>query len=175
MAFSVYYRSMRPVSPAKVDAVEQAADNLCRGRTWLGCEPVGFFRQDHGHLFGGSKPNFQQHLDDVALAARERLPNGTTRDMLDVLCQLSRDHGIDWEISHDHSDGPVGYIRGGVCDAEVLAQIEAFADLGDILGDLMADSEIQPGGFPSPRGSERDRDDDDGDGPSILPFRPKGE
>jgi hypothetical protein len=39
----------------------------------------------------------------------------------------------------DHSGGPIGYIRTGVCDPEVLSQIEAFADLGDILGELGLD------------------------------------
>jgi hypothetical protein len=58
-----------------------------------------------------------------------------------------------------------------------LAQIEAFGDLGDILGELMTDSESEAGGFPSSasRGGERDTHEDDDDGPSILSFRPKGE
>jgi hypothetical protein len=178
MGFSVCYRSISPVGLAQVEAIEQAADNLCRGRTWLGCEPVNFFPQDDGYLFGCSKPNFQPHPDDAASAARSGLPNGTTRDLLDVLCQLSSDHGIDWEISHDYSSGPVGYIRGGVCDAEVLTQIEAFADLGDILDDPLVDLEPGTGGFPSStsRRSETDVDEDEDEdgGPSILAFRPKG-
>lgn len=145
MGFTVYYRSARPVSPAEAEAIEQNASALCQSRTWLGCEPVGFFaEQDDGHLLGGSKPNFQPHPDDVAAAAREDLPNGTTLDMLDILCQLSRDHGIDWEISHDHSGGPIGYVRDGVCDGEVLSQIEAFAELGDILGELGLDEDAGP-------------------------------
>jgi hypothetical protein len=159
MGFTVYYRSTRPVSQAEAEAVEQSVDDLCRGRTWLGCEPVGLFPgQADGHLFGGSKPNFQPHPDDAAAAARSGLPDGTTRDMLDILCQLSRDHGVDWEISHDYSDGPVGYVRDGVCDEAVLAQVEGFADLGDILAGLEA---------------ERDAGSDDDDGPPILPFRPE--
>ena len=59
--------------------------------------------------------------------------------MLDVLCRLSRDHGVDWEIGHDFSDGPIGHIRSGVCDAIVLSQIEALADLKDILADELGD------------------------------------
>jgi hypothetical protein len=134
MGFTVYYRSTRPVGPAEAKKIEKACDALCRGRTWLGCEPVGFFpRGQDGHLLGGSKPNFLPHPDDVASAAREGLPDGTTRDMLDVLCRLSRDHNVDWEISHDYSNGPIGYVRSGVCGGEVLSQVEAFADLGDIL------------------------------------------
>jgi hypothetical protein len=142
MGFTVYYRSTRPVSPEEADAIEQAADRLCRGRTWLGCEPVGFFAERaDGRLFGGSKPNFQPHPDDAAAAAREGLPDGTTRDLLDILCRLSREHGVDWEISHDYSNGPVGTIRDGIADGDVLSQLEAFADLGDILGDLGGDED----------------------------------
>jgi hypothetical protein len=177
MGFSVYYRSTRPVSQTTADAIEQAADDLCHGRTWLGCEPVGFFSERaDGHLLGGSKPNFQPHPDDAASAARSGLPDGTTRDMLEILCQLSRDHQIDWELSHDYSNGPIGYIRSGICDDAALTQIEAFADLGDILEDVMADSGTQPDEFPplASGDSERDVDEDDGDGPAVLPFRPKG-
>jgi hypothetical protein len=178
MGFSVYYRSTHPVSPAKAAAIERAAQALCQGRTWLGCEPVGFFAgQADGHLFGRSKPNFQPHPDDAASAARSGLPDGTTRDLLDVLCRLSRKHRIDWEVSHDYSDGPVGYIRGGVCDDAVWAQIEALADLGDVLGDLTGDSETRAAGSPpfASGDGEGDLDGDEDNGPSILPFRPKGE
>jgi hypothetical protein len=73
----------------------------------------------------------------VASAVRTGLPDGTARDMLDLLCQISRDHGIDWEISHDYSEGPIGTIRAGECDGDVLAQVEAFTDLGDILSGEM--------------------------------------
>jgi hypothetical protein len=140
MAFAVYYRSTQPVSAETTRAVKKSCDELCRGRTWLGCEPVGFYPDhDDRHMSGSSKPNFQPHPDDVASAAREGLPDGTTRDMLDILCQLSRDHGIDWELRHDYSNGPIGYIRGGVCDGPVLSQIEALADLGDILAGDMED------------------------------------
>ena len=141
MGFKVYYRSTRSVAPAEADAIRQAASAANEGRTWLGCEAVHFYRGgDDGHLFGGSKPNFQSHPDDVAAAAREGLPDGTTRDMLDVLCQLSSDHGIDWALSHDH-DPAIGFVRAGVCDDNALAQIEALADLGNILGDLTLDED----------------------------------
>lgn len=138
MGFTVYYRSTRPVVPAEADAIRRAADAANEGRTWLGCEPVSFFPGDDGHLLGGSKPNFQPHPDDAAAAASEGLPDGTTRDMLDILCCLSRDHSVDWALGHDH-DPAIGFIRAGVCDENALAQIEAFADLGDILGELGVD------------------------------------
>jgi hypothetical protein len=178
MGFEVYFRSTQPVDKPVTDAIIDAADAANEGRTWLSCEPVYIFNREDGHLEGGSKPNFRPHPDDAASAASEGLPDGTVRDMLDILCQLSRDHGVDWEISHDHSDGPIGYIEGGVCDDEVLAQIEAFADLsGFFLEELLAESENQPGGLPEPAGggTDEDSDEDDEDGPTILSFRPKGE
>lgn len=136
MGFAIYYRSTRTVSPTEATAISQAAEDACRGLAWLKCEPVHFSYGADGHLFGGSKPNFHPDPDDVASAAREGLPHGDVRDMLDVLCRLSGDHGFDWEISHDHSSGPIGLIRGGECDGDVLSQIEAFADVADYLGSL---------------------------------------
>jgi hypothetical protein len=167
MGFSVYYRSTRPVSHARADAIRETARRLNEGRTWLSCEPVHFFAdQEGGRLLGGSKPNFQPHPDDVASAAREGLPDGTVRDMIEVLCRLSKDHGVDWELSHDYDPGPVGFIRGGVCDPRLLEQMEALADLSDMFLNEMTEEPKAPGG--------EDAGDDDDDGPSILPFRPRG-
>jgi hypothetical protein len=140
MGFSVNYRSTRPVAAEVAVAIEKAGHELCRERTWLSCEPVNFVADpDDGRLFGGSKPNFMPHPDDAASAASQGLPDGTTRDLLDVLCQLSRDHGVDWEISHDYSNGPIGHIRAGTCDDAVRAQVEALGDLGDILAGELDD------------------------------------
>lgn len=175
MGFTVYYRSTRPVAPVQAAAIERGASELTCGRTWHSCEPVCFFGgAEDGHLLGGSKPNFQPHPDDAAAAAEEGLPDGTTKDLLDILCELSRVHDFDWEISHDHSGGPIGFIRAGVCDSEVRAQIETFADVGDMLRDL-TDEFAMGDDFPqsSPR-SEQDGFEDDEDGPPILKFRPKG-
>ena len=140
MGFTIYYRSMRPVPPAAAGVIEAAAEALSAGRSWLGCEPVSFWPSGDGHLAGGSKPNFRPHPDDAADAAREGLPDGTARDMLDVLGRLSRDHGIDWELGHDH-DPAIGFIRAGLCDESVLSQVEAFAELADILGELDPDED----------------------------------
>lgn len=176
MGFSIYYRSTRPVATAEADTIRRAARTANAGRTWLGCEPVHFFAgEGDGYLFGGSKPNFQPHPDDAAAAARSGLPDGTTRDLLDVLCVLSRDHGVDWKLSHDH-DSHIGYIRGGECDGSVLDQIEAFADLGDILGELGLEQETEAFDLPPPpdHQAERNSDGDEDDPPSILQFRPRG-
>ena len=93
-----------------------------------------FSGDDDGHVMGGSKPNFTPHPDDAAEVESEGLPDGTIKDALDVLCQLSSNCDIDWEISHDYSDGPIGWIRSGQADRAVLNQIEEFGSLGDVLG-----------------------------------------
>jgi hypothetical protein len=139
MGFTVSYRSTRPVTPTEKAAIQLAARDTSKGRTWLGCEPVHFVSDEDRYLVGSSKPNFVPHPDDVAAAAQDERPNGATRDMIDVLCQLSRDHAVDWEISHDFSNGPIGHIKSGTCDEEVLAQIEIFSELPDILGEFGID------------------------------------
>jgi hypothetical protein len=112
------------------------------------------------------------HPDDVASAAEEGLPDGTTRDLLDILCQLSREHRIDWEISDDCSGGPIGYIRKGIADEPIVVQMEAFADL--ISEGPMAEFETKSCIFPpsaTPAEEEMNADDDE---PPNLPFRPEG-
>jgi hypothetical protein len=140
MGFTLYYRSTRQVDSAEAEAIKRDAIAACEGRTWLSSEPVSFFLDlDDGYLLGGSKPNFQPHPDDADSAASSGLPDGTTNDVIDVLCQLSRDHGIDWQFSHEAAPGPIGYVRAGVCDDEVLASADMFADLGDILAGELGD------------------------------------
>jgi hypothetical protein len=177
MGFTIYYRSTRPISPAKAAAIKEAAHILVAGHTWLSCEPVSFFNvPDDGLLCGGSKPNFNPHPDDVASAAERGLPDGTTSDLLDILCRLSREHGVDWEIRDDYSGGPLGYVRKGIAEGQLVGQMEVLADL-DLSDDGMDYPETRPGIFPpsaSRRAADKTDDDDDGE-PTILPFRPKGE
>jgi hypothetical protein len=171
MGFTVYYRSTKPVRGDTADAIRDAAIPLIGGRTWLSCEPVMFFPdQPDGKLMGGVKPNFHPHPDDAAAGEREGLPDGTLLDALNVLCELSREFGVDWSFSHDHDPGPIGFIRAGGCEPGLRDQVEALAGLGDAMGDLMDEF----GNFGEPPTDPRDDSDDEGDGPPILPFRPKG-
>lgn len=165
MGFSLYYRTLEPVGVDRAEAIRTAAASLSRGRTWLSCEPVHFYPdQEDGRLSGGSKPNFNPHPDDRAAAAREGLPDGTARDLLDILCELSREYGVDWSISHDHDPGPIGFIRAGGCDPRVRDKVEALADVADLIGGML-DEFDEAGPYP---------DDGGDDPPRILPFRPTG-
>jgi hypothetical protein len=157
MGFRIHYRTTKPVNAEQADAIRGSAESLVHGRTWLSCEPVGFYSElEDGRLAGGSKPNFMPHPDDVASAERENLPDGTLLDVLDILCALSKEHGVDWEFSHDFDPGPVGFIRDGVCDLRLKQQLNAIAELAD---DLQGELDID-------EGDETDEDN----GPSILPF-----
>jgi hypothetical protein len=169
LGFAVSYRSTKPVEPAKYARIQAAIKHAIRGRTWLSSEPACVSRQKDGHLCGASKPNFQPHPDDVAAARTENLPDGTISDVVRILCDVSRTEGVDWELSHDESGGPIGLIRNGIADPDVLAQIESFADICQILGDLEAGLEdaVDVGEAKPLR-----RDDDD-DEPQILKFAPR--
>lgn len=131
MGFAVGYETTEKLNPELQRQVQATLSACTDGRTWLSCEPPLLHDQD-GHLFGASKPSFSPHPDDVASAESENLPDGTLMDLLDALCQVSREHGVDWNISHDF--GHMGYIRDGVCEAEVREQCEALCEAADMLG-----------------------------------------
>lgn len=125
MGFAIGYQSTETISPALQAEVIEAAHKLAEGRTWLRCAPV-CLSDENGYLAGVSKPNFTPHPSDVASAKQEALPIGKVSDMLDILCALSSEFDIDWEIAHDYSEGPLGYIRQGRCDEVVRTQCDAF-------------------------------------------------
>jgi hypothetical protein len=130
MGFAIAYRTTEPVDHHLASRLRAAASAASAAHTWLSCEPP-ILQVDDGHLLGISKPNFMPHPDDVASAETEGLPDGTVNDLLDLLCKWSSDFAVDWEISHDYSDGPLGYIRDGVCDSDVRTQCEAFGQLAE--------------------------------------------
>lgn len=159
MGFTIQYRTTRPIDDAQANAIRAAANGLNAGRTWLSCEPVHFYQgQQGGRLAGFSKPNFMPHPEDAAEAEALGLPDGKIRDAIDVLCELSRAHGVDWEFAHDYDPGPIGFIQNGIADARLLEQIDGIAGLTDMMDEGFGDDEDEY---------------DEGDGPPILPFRPK--
>ena len=175
MGFTVYYRSTCPVTEAKAKQIQQAVSIANQGRSWLSCEPIDFFPdQRDGHLFGGSKPTFEPAPVDVASAEQEGLPNGGIDDLLEILCMISRDHGVDWEFSHDYDPGPIGFIRGGIADDRLMVLIETLAETCDMVGDFAGDFRQDSGKDHSPRDARVSTDGpDDDDEPRILRLWPK--
>ena len=134
MSFTIYYTSARHVTDEEAEAIKSAAQRECQERSWLSCEPVGFFPDlQDGMLIGGSKPNFNPHPEDRRSAEASGLVDGGPRDLLEILARLSGEYSLDWELMHDF--GPLGSIRGGLVDPQALAQIEALAELQGALGE----------------------------------------
>jgi hypothetical protein len=78
-----------------------------------------------GHLTGSSKLSFKAP-EELAIPGEEtRIV--TIRDLIDILSQISRDHQVDWEIEHEYHEGPVGYIRSGLADDKLVAEIDRLS------------------------------------------------
>jgi hypothetical protein len=126
MGCDVSYCSTRAVSPEEAEAIDESASRLCDNPDWVGCQPVNFFSCLDGHaggpLSGSSKLSFRPP-EEQAIPGVETY-NATVRDLLNALCELSREYKIDWEIGHEYSEGPVGYIRTGVADDKLVAEID---------------------------------------------------
>ena len=166
MGFSVHYESTTPLSPETLLAVTSDAAQLTKGHTWLSCEPLLLEDRGDGRLSGGSKPTFVPDPRDVASAMNEGLPDGSIKDVIAILCELSRRHGVDWEIVHDYADdGPTGHIRDGVADREVLEFIDGIAEFAALVGEFEGGGDFD---FDDPGA-----DEDDDDGPDVLQFRPR--
>jgi hypothetical protein len=129
MGCEVNYRSMRAVTAAEAEAIDQTAARLCENPEWVGCEGIGFYGcidgYREGQLKGGSKFSFRLLEGEVIPGVETRI--ATIRDLLDSLCQISREHQVDWEIGHEYHDGPVGYIRSGVAEDKLVAEIDRLS------------------------------------------------
>jgi hypothetical protein len=136
VGFCVSYRSTRAVTAAEAEAIDQAAARLCDDQVWGdGCEEIGFYEcldanlnggpYPEGHLSGDSKLSLKAHREYAIPGVEPRVL--TIRDLIDALCHISRDHQIDWEIGHDYHDGPVGYIRSGLADDKLVAEIDRLS------------------------------------------------
>jgi hypothetical protein len=129
MGCEVSYCSTRPVTPEEAEAIDESASRLCENPDWVRCEPIIFVSCIDGHtggpLSGSSKLSFKP-FEELASPDLE-MYDATIHDLLNALCELSREHKVDWEISHEYSDGPVGYIRTGVADDKLVAEIDRLA------------------------------------------------
>ena len=180
MGFNVYYRSTEPVEPKRAAAIRAAAHDVNQARTWLCCEPVMFRddQDDDGRLAGDSKIVFGSDPDDVAAASEDGLTDGSVQDLITALCELSRAHHVDWELSHDYDPGPIGFIRQGVADDGLMTVFDGLAGaISAVLGEY--DSDVGPIRMMAPPadaqddgdrddGGDDDADDGEDDPPPIL-------
>jgi hypothetical protein len=184
MGFSIHYRSTETMHPALAFEIKQHAERLIGQYAWLSCEPISLQQQSDGYLEGQSKPSFFPAEADAHEADLEGLPDGTVLTLAEVLCSLSREHGIDWQLGHDYEPDWIGRICNGVADVELIEQLETFGSIGDLLDEALDefdDNDLEEGDFQWKSGeidffddsklSEDGEDEDlDDTGPRVLKF-----
>jgi hypothetical protein len=141
MGFAIHYRSTESMHPAQAFEIKQLAERLIGRYLWASCEPVLLDQQTDGRLAGQSKPVFFPAEIDGPTHGLDGLSDGTVMTLAEVLCELSREFGVEWEIGHDYEPDPIGLIRDGVVDDELMEQLETVGSLGDLLDDFVDEEE----------------------------------
>jgi hypothetical protein len=139
MAFSIHYRSSETMHPARAYEIKQHAERLVEGFVWFSCQPVLLQQTTDGYLGGHSKPNFFPAESDPGAPHADGLPDGTIVTLAELLCVLSREHGVNWDVGHDYEPEPIGRICDGIADPELIEQLETFGSMGDLLDDMMGE------------------------------------
>ena len=135
MGLSIHYRSIQPMHPAAAFEIKKQASELNDLYAWNGCEEVVLEQRTDGILAGSSVTSFV--VDAEFLAADASLDSaGDIARLIDVLCELSRCHEVDWEIEHDYEPEVVGCIREGIADIELIEELETIQTIGEMLGDF---------------------------------------
>src|SRR5262245_23702506 len=123
MGHTLTYRSCSPVDPGRDAAIRQAADAFNRGREWI----LAFATDPRdAHLMCTMEPS-EAPTAERSSGNVSRWPGPyEAKCLLDALCAISRDCGVDWEIRATYSQRPVGTIRGGQCYDDPEAHAEAI-------------------------------------------------
>ncbi len=152
--------------PARAYEIRQSAERLISQYSWNAFAPVILSQQTDGHVSGSSRMNSMPEEAEVDSATADRLPEGTITTFVEVLCQLSQTHGVDWDICDDYEPDSIGCIRDGIAEAKLLEQLEMLSRLGELLEESDEEEEI----------GEHQEDDRgwEEEGPILLKF-PTGE
>ena len=134
MGFDISYSTTEKISPALQREIIEEADALYSQYSWVNVMGPSL-QDDGGYLTGDSRLSPQCDEDDAADARLGGKPDGRMGALLEALCKLSAKFDIVWEIQHDHSDGPVGYIRYGVADDSVQSTFDGLDAMFDEMGD----------------------------------------
>lgn len=134
MGFDIRYSTTEKISPALQREIIADAEVLYLARSWVQCNGPSI-ENDDGFLTGSSRLS-PSDPDGTAEAQCSQEPIGKLSDLLQALCELSARHAIDWEISHDHSDGIVGLIQYGVPDDAVRGTFDGLDAMLGGMGDM---------------------------------------
>ena len=181
MGFSIHYRSTESMHPAQAFEIKQHAARLASGYTWFSCEPVVLEQTSDGRMFGRSEPTFYPVETEADAIHTNGVPDGTVLVLAEILCELSRQHGIDWDIGHSYEPVPFGKIRDGSPDGDLLEQLETLGSIGNLLDDDGDDSVVWDSPTRGIVSDDRDdvhedldvvpvEEDADNSGPRLLKF-----
>ena len=160
--------------PALAFEISDDVDRLVREFVWCNCEPVKLKQEADGFLAGQSSVWFC--ADDVLENHFSSLPPAVLITIIEVLCQLSANHDVDWVIGHDYEVGPVGRICDGIAEVNLIEEIETLDSLGDLIDDIDRDEcDIDDSGdgfevFDDYRAATPVQDETEDDGPRLLKF-----
>lgn len=129
--FAIRYRTATPLAPDAAARVRDALERFAGGSAWALCEPPTLHADSRGHLAGQSLVNLAPDPNEVRAAMAVCGPDGTAETLLEVLDQVSRECGVDWELSHSESEVVVGGIRQGVADSGAQRLLDRVAELSE--------------------------------------------
>ena len=124
--------------PAAAFEIKQHCTALISELDWAGCETVKLDQTTDGMLIGSSETTFAIDLDGD-LTAEDTIGIAS---LIDVLCELSRCHQVDWCIEHDYEDEPIGCVREGIADVAVIEELSTICTIGEMLGDFDDDLDL---------------------------------
>jgi hypothetical protein len=173
MGFCLYYRSSEPMHPALAFEIGEDVDRLVQQFAWCNCDPVTLKQETDGFLAGESNAWFC--TGDVQDDTFSSLPPAVLMTVIEVLCQLSANHDVDWVFGHDYEVGPVGRICDGIAEADLIEEIETLDSIGDLIDDIDrdecgADDNWVEFGLRDYHAASPVEDETDDDGPRLLKF-----
>jgi hypothetical protein len=125
MGFDVSYKSTETISPKLQREVIDELRVLSNCHSWVRVICPNLV-DESGYLSGNSRLSPTAEPDDADDARRDGAPDGTMSDLMNILCELSRQFDIEWEVEHDYSEGVLGSIRYGVADDAVREFVEGY-------------------------------------------------
>ena len=134
MGFDISYRTTEQISSSLQREIVDETDSLYAQHSWVHVTGPTL-SDDGGFLLGSSRLSPQCDEDDAADARLGGAPDGMLAALLDSLCKLSAKFDIEFEIEHDHSEGPVGVIRYGKADDAVQSTFDGLDAMFDGLED----------------------------------------
>jgi hypothetical protein len=153
MGVTLQYTSRHPVAEEIAKAVRLELRRQRREQPWILCEPPRFYEpMEDGKLRGGTKLHMHLSADEMAPATGRHVGPNDVQELLNLLCDWSDRHGITWLLDIDGHH--LGRIEDGLCRGDVLAKLEAIADVALFLGEghpqeqsaRRRDDEIEPPG-----------------------------